>query len=409
MSPSNTEGDKLSSGPAGQSSGPKDALNEPLLARSEAKYKETLLELKSAGSVLRSDLNQPAVTTKPEWFDATLFESAKAVYSEHFMAINFAHLSGLLLLVRVDSVFRTLSSTGKSDSVSKLFNRYYQTIIHVKKWYEGDIFDENSEAHRSLLIVRGMHNQVSRSLNNSKKGSKSNLNESASSQFNANEGESVDFNDNETIRNKINQREDEGRPQKGVHISQYDIMITQFAFVGFIVMHAKSVGLIEKFDEFELRSLLHFWRVIGYYLGASDKFNLCSRSLDDIQGLCESITDCEYRQSIAANPISSSPGIMSVNILRSVKFIPMLTIYGMLKYLYDLLRIDTAELEAKSSRYSRLSHTLIKLVMTNLLAYKPLRIFNNSLTRLSVYIVGKFQDHFVSHLENKYGSDLKAM
>ena len=356
-------------------------------------YTKVVNDLRARGYRLRSDRKQPSLLAKPAWFNKELYDNAKSVYARHFMAINFAHLSGLLLLVRVDSIFKTLSSTGESSSVSKLFCRYYQTIMHVKKWYEGDIFEEANEAHRSLLIVRGMHNRVSSNLNKT------------SCPAPSDETPVKDAAPKHTSQSKENLLQD----TEAKHLSEYDIMITQFAFVGFIVLHAKSVGLVGNFTQHDLDSLLHFWRVICYYLGASEEFNLCSRQFEDIRGMCNAFVDSEYKRSILANPISSAPGIMSVNIVRSIKFIPMLTIYGMLKYLYDLLDISTSEFESRSTRYARLSHYLIGLVMTKLLGYKLLRMFNNGLVRLSLYLVGTAQNRFANHLESKHGHELKAM
>lgn len=361
-------------------------------------HHSVIKELRKNGQKLRSDSGQPDLSVKPPWFDEALFENAKSVYDRHFMAINFAHLSGLLLLVRVNSIYRTLSVTDQSNSVAKLFNRYYRTILHVKKWYEGDIFEENSEAYRSLLIVRGMHNKVSSSLN----GNSSPKTDETITCSDSHKQWSQDEKYQLISNNRQYEQEEEG-----VHLSEYDIMITQFAFIGFIVTRAKNMGLIDDFCQKDLWSLLHFWRVIGFYLGASDKFNLCSYELNDIAGLCEAITEIEYKKSIAENPISSSPGIMSLNIVRSVKFIPMLTIYGIMRYLYELLDIDTSEFSDRETGYSRLSYKLIKLVMSRLLAYRALRSFNNGLTRLSIYLVGKIETWFTYHLESKYGQELK--
>lgn len=329
-------------------------------------YDSYVRQLRETGRTLRSDRSQPQLLEKPLWFDEELYKNAKSVYERHFMGMNFAHLSGLLLLVRVDSIYQTLNLTGESASVSKLFRRYYNTVKHVKRWYEGDIFEENSEAHRSLLIVRGMHNSVS-------------------SRFNTQTGISKDR----------------------VHISEYDVMITQFAFVGFIITNANKVGLIGDFSQKDLNSLLHFWRLVGYYLGASDKYNLCSYDLNDIVGICKAMLEFEYKASMVKNSLKDPQGIMSVNIVRSVKFIPMLTIYGIMRHLYEILGQELNELESKRNWYSNLSYTLIKLVMTRLLAYKPFRSFNNGLTRLSLFLIGKMEDWFSNKLEAKYGQDLK--
>lgn len=338
-------------------------------------YISFLYELRSSGRGLRSDLDQPNLTEKPEWLDEAKFKNAQSVYRRHFMGVNFAHLSGLLLLVRVESIFRTLDVTGQSDTVAKLFKRYYHTLIHVKKWYEGDIFEKHSDAYKSLLIVRGMHNRVSTKYN-----------------------DDINHNEVTVTGNSCG---------KLLHVSEYDIMLTQFAFIGLIVIKADHVGLLDDFSAHDLDSLVHFWRVIGYYLGVSDRFNLCHYNREDVEGLCKAIMEVEFKESINKNPLDTPPGIMSVNIIRSLKFIPMLTIYGMLNYLYEILGAETSGIEHKKNWYSTLSYKLITLVMTRLLAYKPLRSFNNGLTRLSVHLTGNVEKWFASHLESKYGDDMR--
>lgn len=331
-------------------------------------YRLYLKDLRQEGANSRSDVEQPQTGIKPDWFDEELFENAKIVYQNNLMAVNFAHLSGLLLLVRVDSIYRTLEATGESSNVSKLFKRYFHTLRHVKGWYEGDIFDSKSDAYKSLLIVRGMHNKTSAKFNS----------------------------------------DTPNRDEFGFHISKYDLMVTQFAFIGFIVTHPTKVGILDKFTKKDLISMLHFWRVIGYYLGVDGKFNLCSYELEDVVNLCKTMMEIEFKSSIIKNSLNDPPGIMSINITRSVKFIPMLTFYGLMKHLYETLDIATDEIQHKRTRYSNLSYVLIKLVMCRLLAYRPFRAFNNGLIRLSIYLVGKVESWFANHLESTYGHELRS-
>lgn len=356
----------------------------------EVDYNELVKSLKLTGQMLRSDLEQPKLSEKPVWFNKELFQNGQSVYGRHFMGVNFAHLSGLLLLIRVDSIYDTLSRTGESSKVSKLFRRYYNTIKHVKCWYEGDIFEEHSEAYRSLLIVRGMHNKVSSNFNN-KTDPKQHSQETAGSEV--------------AETTELLRKEPE---EERVHISQYDIMLTQFAFIGFIVTNANKMGLLSDYSQRDMDSLIHFWRVIGYYLGASDKYNLCSYDFETISKLCHTMMNLEYRESLTRNKLNeSSPGIMSLNVVRSLKFVPMITVYGVMRYLYEIFEYDTDELERRRTWYSNLSYTFLKLVMTNLLAYRPLRAFNNGLTRLSLHLIGRIEDWFSDHLDSKYGHELK--
>ena len=53
-------------------------------------------------------------------------------------------------------------------------------------------------------------------------------------------------------------------------ITQADMALTQFGFIGFTLLSGDQLG-IKATDE-ELNGLVHFWRVIGYMLGMQDKY-----------------------------------------------------------------------------------------------------------------------------------------
>ena len=55
--------------------------------------------------------------------------------------------------------------TGKSQTVAKLYTRYMSTTVHTRNWFNYDPFDPNSKAYRSLKVVRGLHQQVGKRLN----------------------------------------------------------------------------------------------------------------------------------------------------------------------------------------------------------------------------------------------------
>lgn len=54
------------------------------------------------------------------------------------------------------------------------------------------------------------------------------------------------------------------------NIYQRDMAFTQFAFVGYVFIAAKSIGLHNKSEKEE--AFNHFWRVIGYMLGIPDRY-----------------------------------------------------------------------------------------------------------------------------------------
>lgn len=89
----------------------------------------------------------------PPWFDKAKFESAKDVYSNHFFSVNFMYLSGLIILVYIKSIFETLTLTRNSSTLVSTFYRYFRTLMHVKRWHEGDVLDPNDAANKSIQSV----------------------------------------------------------------------------------------------------------------------------------------------------------------------------------------------------------------------------------------------------------------
>ena len=70
-------------------------------------------------------------------------------------------------------------------------------------------------------------------------------------------------------------------------ISQKDMAITQFAFVGMQLLNPEKVGI--KGSREQLENFSHFWRVLGSLLGIEDRFNLCGETLDETLSRCNAI------------------------------------------------------------------------------------------------------------------------
>lgn len=53
-------------------------------------------------------------------------------------------------------------------------------------------------------------------------------------------------------------------------ITQKDMAITQFGFMGYAVFQSEKVGLYH-IDYEDLRAFIHVWRVVGYVMGTEDR------------------------------------------------------------------------------------------------------------------------------------------
>lgn len=241
-------------------------------------------------------------------------------------------MCGLLLSFYFTKNIKTLRSTGESETKYTLFHRYLATVRHVQKWYEGDIWNPKDPAHKSLAAVRSMHAKVANKM--------AKLNDGV------------------------------------VYVSQWDMAVTQWAFVGPMVLFRSKVGLHSCTEE-QYESLIHFWRVIGYFLGIEDKYNLCTGDYEQVLAACQSLLEKEYRDRIAiADPESVS---MCKDVSAAMNMIdPVLTWESLSNYIHELAGL--------SCPYSMgyidwLRNWATKLIMTYFLQFPSFRYLFNDFFR----------------------------
>lgn len=72
-------------------------------------------------------------------------------------------------------------------------------------------------------------------------------------------------------------------------VSQKDMALTQYAFVGTQLLAPEKVGI--KASRRQLEDFSHYWRVLGYLLGIEDRFNACGETLNDTLGRLEAMRE----------------------------------------------------------------------------------------------------------------------
>jgi ER-bound oxygenase mpaB/B'/Rubber oxygenase, catalytic domain len=102
------------------------------------------------------------------------------------------------------------------------YKRYMQTIYHTLTWFRHDL-KPGTKAWKSLEAVRKFHFSASRSAMSADVGM----------------------------------------------ISQKDMAITQFGFIGFILLSREQMGV--QGNQKEIEDFCHFWRVIGRLIGIRDE------------------------------------------------------------------------------------------------------------------------------------------
>lgn len=85
----------------------------------------------------------------------------------------------------------------------------------------------------------------------------------------------------------------------GIGITQRDMALTQFGFIGYALLAADKLSLTNEPEGRE--GLNHFWRVVGHLLGITDKMNLCRKNQKETTDLCKLILDRVYVKQMQAN------------------------------------------------------------------------------------------------------------
>lgn len=287
-----------------------------------------LSELREGDAIVtpEGDISQMEM---PNWFDKEKFNKAKEVYKNYFACVNFSHLCGLLLSFYFSKNIKTLRSTGESETTRTLFHRYLATIRHIQKWYEGNVWDVNDPAHRSLATVRSMHAKVAAKMSTRKDGL--------------------------------------------VYVSQWDMAVTQWAFVGPMVLFPTRVGLHGCSSE-EYEALIHFWRTIGYLLGIEDQYNLCDGTYEQAMAACKIVFKKEYRELVrAADPTSVD---MAENVVGALSKIEGLLTWGSLStYIHDLVDVPCP---VKMNIVDRICYYVLQFVLVFLVQFPgPRAVFND--------------------------------
>ena len=60
-----------------------------------------------------------------------------------------------------------------------------------------------------------------------------------------------------------------------IWMSQYDVALTQFAFIGLAILYPVKCAMIAATNE-EIELVNYYWRVLGWFMGLKDEFNICS-------------------------------------------------------------------------------------------------------------------------------------
>ena len=144
-------------------------------------------------------------------------EKGISFFNRNFFSMFVSMLTGLLSLMYIDTIARVLDATNQSNSPELSFQRYLSTLRHAVQWYR-DLPSLLSSTSR----VRALHRRAA------------------------------------GLRD----------------FSQYEMVVTQWAFVGPVLLWPDQLGVARGGQE-DVEGLLQVMMVVGRQLGISDQLNLC--------------------------------------------------------------------------------------------------------------------------------------
>jgi len=209
------------------------------------------------------------VKQKPDYFDNDRFKRAQKMINErYYTSIAMSSTIGLIILLQIRSILVPLLKSGKSQSVVHLWQRYTDTAKYIRACYETDFFDESTEGWRYLMIVRGMHQRIHKFMN-------------------------------EKFRELLTKEQMEA---KEVWVNQFDMAITQFSFVGLFILYPDMCGAYNM-SESDMLDIVYYWRVLSYYLGIEEDFNLFTYDEDSSRQkqLMQLVLDRVFREELKAD------------------------------------------------------------------------------------------------------------
>jgi len=269
---------------------------------------------------------------KPAWFDEERFKKAQQIAKEFHVPIGNSSLIGLFLVLQLPIGLLPLLATGQSKNVSKLFSRYLNTILHVNSWYKHDPFDPQSKAYKSQQMVKTMHRNAGKLMN-----SKISIYDFVKKMIE----ETTNENNNNTIDvEKFIKRKER------TWVSQADMALTQWAFIGVLIIEPYSCGMHAGSKEF-LVEIAYIWRVLGHKIGIEDQFNLFNDlDFDLIYTMSKLVLEQHYIPFV--ENVSSPMGIAMVKgTVQGLRpLLPYVRFKSYLKFWYKTLNINSYKLNS---------------------------------------------------------------
>jgi hypothetical protein len=262
---------------------------------------------------------------------------------------------GLLAILSIPTILNVLVHTNQSSSDYTAYKRYMQTIYHTLLWFRNDL-KPGTKAWKSLEGVRKHHFHANKSAKSSKVGM----------------------------------------------ISQKDMAVTQYGFMGFTIASQKYVGF--QGSQQAIEDYCHFFRVLGSVIGIKDEYNICCETYEETMERLEVIKTEFLRPNLETPPEEFEAmtryianGLWCFNPADSYENIMFVIkrMIGVPDYYYDESEIpagyDKSKLKYRDfSLYEKFDLWTSVFVHEYLLQFKFIRVLLNFQTLVHEYLIRYF-------------------
>lgn len=198
------------------------------------------------------------------WLDKSLLDHSIGFYRRNFSFAIASNTFALMIGFCVKSNSAVLLRTGKLYDPELSFQRYLSTIQRIGKFFM--IPFDKAKAYKAFDTVRKMHALASKiRLDDAPPP------ESFSEPWKKEIAEA--------IRLDLDHIDTSEAPEHlltwtpSVPVSQFDMVLTQFGFIGTMWLFPRVFGIVDRHEE--MKGVIHMWALFGRLLGIKDEFNVC--------------------------------------------------------------------------------------------------------------------------------------
>jgi hypothetical protein len=254
--------------------------------------------------------------------------------------------------------------TGNSKDIPSLYKRYLSTILHVNSWYEDDIFDPQTKGYKSIRQVRSMHRRVQQLMNE---------------------------------RHRVR----DAHGNEHAWMTQYDVALTQWAFIGLAMLYPKKSAMIAASHE-DLELINYYWRVLGYMMGMRDEFNACQfDKYEDIHEFNRLIFEHEYKDKFKQEPCPLGLEMTKSICVALQYYMPLVTFNSLAHWWSDCFSFNGYELQPLTAK-DRLLLLWTEFSFKNLLKSQGFLRFSNKLHKKRFEKRLKKRDEVHKQLKDRY-------